>query len=122
MELLRSTDMLFGCDSPDSFTAQLAHDPGSILVAVLDKAVVGCIFVLFNPLLTGFYHLVVDPRDRQLGLGAALLAAAEDQSRQRGAAAFCAYIYEGNEPSLRLVQRYGYHADEHPVICVSRMS
>lgn len=120
--LLDLSGLLFGCDSPASLEAQLAHDPASILVAEWDGRVVGCIFVLYNPLLTGLYHLAVDPFHQRLGLGRALLAAAEDQSRAHGTACFAAYIVADNQPSLALCAKLGYAAYAHPITCVSKLT
>ena len=120
--LLDMTGLRFGCDSPASLEAQLAHDPASILVAEWDGLVVGCIFVLYNPLLTGLYHLAVDPFHQRLGLGQALLAAAEDQSRARGTACFVGYVVADNKASLALCAKHGYATYAHPITCVTKLT
>lgn len=120
IDLIKRTFGPVKAEYAQSFAAQLAFDPQSILVAEWDGKIIGCVTVIYSPLLTSIYDLAVDESYRQMGLAANLLITAEAMARQRGTRAMQAYVYEDNEPSLRLFERCFYGRNPKMVVSVGR--
>ena len=57
------------------------------------------------------WDLRVAPGERRRGIGSALLLAAEDVARRRGARAFRVETQQVNVPACRLYQRHGFRLD-----------
>jgi len=98
----------------------LAQDdpPSTMLVAVIDDAVLGLAEValdppppahqILEPVLSGHVHLVVAERARGLGLGTALAEAAHAWAASRGVRQLVAGIQSDNRPGLRFYESLGY--------------
>ncbi|MGB9650319.1 MAG: GNAT family N-acetyltransferase, partial [Candidatus Cybelea sp.] len=61
-------------------------------------------------------YMAVEPSVRKAGVGAALLAAAEDEARRRGLPYMALMVTEENAPALRLYERGGYRT-ERRLLC-----
>jgi ribosomal protein S18 acetylase RimI-like enzyme len=61
-------------------------------------------------------YMAVEPASRRTGVGAALLAAAEDEARRRGLPHMALMVTEENEAARRLYERAGY-ATERRLLC-----
>ncbi|MEU5563307.1 GNAT family N-acetyltransferase [Micromonospora musae] len=105
------------------FTAMLADEsrPDTVLVAeAQDGRVVGMVEVLpqpeppehqiLNPEPSAQVHTVVLPDVRGLGVGAALLRAAERWATDRGISYLSAGIYHRNVDAVRFYGRHGFTA------------
>lgn len=97
--------------SPRQWRRHLASDSVSILVAANPRAVLAAALLLFrrNSRIARLYSLAVGADARGLGLGDALLAACEDESRQRACALLRLEVRRDNLVAQRLYQRRGYH-------------
>lgn len=61
-------------------------------------------------------YMAIEPGRRREGIGAALLAAAEDEARSRGLPYMALMVTEENEPARRLYERGGYRT-ERRLLC-----
>jgi ribosomal protein S18 acetylase RimI-like enzyme len=61
-------------------------------------------------------YMAVEPGSRRQGVGAALLAAAEDEARRRGLPYMALMVTQENEAALRLYERDGY-LTERRLLC-----
>jgi len=61
-------------------------------------------------------YMAVEPDSRGAGVGAALLAAAEDEARRRGLPYMALMVTEDNAEARRLYDRGGYHT-ERRLLC-----
>jgi ribosomal protein S18 acetylase RimI-like enzyme len=61
-------------------------------------------------------YMAVEPKRQGMGVGAALLAAAEDEARRRGLPFMALMVTEENEPGRRLYERAGYRT-ERRLLC-----
>jgi ribosomal protein S18 acetylase RimI-like enzyme len=91
--------------------------PQAFLVAVIDGAVVGYIR-LGSPLplpenahVIGVLGLAVAPEARRRGVATALLAAAEERARSRGARKLSLRTFSTNPDAIRLYTRFGFQRE-----------
>jgi ribosomal protein S18 acetylase RimI-like enzyme len=85
-------------DSVERLSALLLADPGALLVADIEGAVVGTLIVAWDGWRGSFYRLAVHPEHRRRGLATRLVRQGEVQLRERGAIRLSA-IVAGDEPS-----------------------
>ena len=91
--------------------------PEAHLVAELDGRLAGYIRVKpASPLrenahVLGIVGLAVAPGDRRLGVASALLAAAEQHARARGARKLSLRVLSSNETAMRLYERHGFQRE-----------
>ena len=91
--------------------------PEAHLVAELDGRLAGYIRVKpattlrENAHVLGIVGLAVGPGDRRQGVGSALLAAAEQHARLRGARKLSLRVLSTNETALRLYERHGFRRE-----------
>jgi ribosomal protein S18 acetylase RimI-like enzyme len=111
---------LAGAASPEGYAqflrGQMKHADAAIFVAEQDGAVVGYVFAELEPLswkelreAAGFIHdLAVDVTHRRSGAGAALMEAAEDWLRERGAPRVILWTAHQNAAAQQLFSRLGF--------------
>ena len=91
--------------------------PGAHLVAELDGQLAGYIRVKpVTPLrenahVLGIVGLAVAPGSRRRGVASALLAAAEQHARARGARKLSLRVLSSNETAMRLYERHGFQRE-----------
>lgn len=104
------------------FSSKITQEDGFLLVAELDSApaagskrlagfIVGHIEEYGDDLLTAPYMTIEDiavARPRVLGMGAALILAAEDIARARGITQIDLLVWAGNAPARALYEKLGY--------------
>jgi ribosomal protein S18 acetylase RimI-like enzyme len=61
----------------------------------------------------GIFGLAVSPDARRLGVGSALLDAAEAEARRRGGRKLCLNVFGSNESARRLYERHGFVVEGH---------
>lgn len=99
-----------GATLPDGFDTANAV----FLVAERDGQVVGSVWLSLVEPQTGsreqawVFDLRVDPAARRGGVGAELMAAAEDAAREAGAARIGLNVFGGNEAAIALYAQRGY--------------
>lgn len=100
----------------DAFEALLAHDAIDLLVAKRDGDVVGMLALATFPAPTGtrawIEDVVVSSGARGSGTGLALVRAAVDQARERGARTVDLISRHGREAANRLYVRAGFELRE----------
>src|SRR3954469_9617811 len=64
-------------DTPESVERLLATDPGALLVAEREGAIVGALIAAWDGWRGGMYRLAVDPDHRRRGIATALVRAGE---------------------------------------------
>jgi ribosomal protein S18 acetylase RimI-like enzyme len=84
-------------DNAESLGHLLHHDPGSLIVADDDGALVGSVIVTFDGWRGSIYRLAVAPDHRRAGLGRQLLRAAEGRLAELGATRLQAVVVETDD-------------------------
>lgn len=84
-------------DHPAAVRRQLVRDPDALLVAELDGRIVGTVIAGWDGWRAHLYRLAVHPSYRRQGIGALLLAHAEDRLRALGATRLDAMVLDGND-------------------------
>jgi len=106
-----------GRDSRAAFAEQLAR--GQVVLGLEDAGrLVACVVITDDGRKGWINRLAVDPEHRRRGLGARLIAEAENALRARGFRIFCALIENENTASLTLFQREKYRT--HDIVYVSK--
>ncbi|GHH71815.1 N-acetyltransferase [Kitasatospora indigofera] len=95
-------------DDADGLARLLARDPEALIVAELDGTVAGTVIAGWDGWRCHLYRLAVDPGRRRQGIGAALLAAAEQRFEALGGRRADAMVLDHNELGQRTWQRAGY--------------
>lgn len=101
-----------GRDSRGSFARQLEGGKVTILGAEAEGRLIGSVMVSEDGRKGWINRLAVDPRYRRQGLGARLIAAAEEELKGRGMTVIAALIEAENAPSIDLFAKVGYLFDE----------
>lgn len=111
-ELVALEELCFEHDrmSRRSFQRFIEHPQDKLLVAEQDQQLLGYILVLFrrNTRLARIYSIAVSPHARGLGLGQALVEAAELAAQEQGAVFMRLEVRADNIWAQNLYQRLGY--------------
>ena len=106
-----------GRDSRQALADQLAQ--GQVVLGLEeDGKLVACVLITDDTRKGWINRLAVDPKYRRQGLGARLIAEAENELRKRGVQVFAALIHDDNLASLGLFQRKGYKT--HDIVYMSK--
>ncbi|WP_035839996.1 GNAT family N-acetyltransferase [Kitasatospora azatica] len=100
-------------DDPAGVARLLERDPEALIVAERTGAVVGTVIAGWDGWRASLYRLAVDPEHRRQGIGAALLAAAEERFTALGGRRADAMVLERNELGRRTWQAAGYTREDH---------
>ena len=99
-------------DDTDGVTRLIGRDPDAVIVAESDGAVVGTVIAGFDGWRCHLYRLAVAPRLRRRGVGAALVAAAEERFAALGGRRADAMVLEHNELGRRAWEGAGYRRED----------
>ncbi|WP_406836323.1 GNAT family N-acetyltransferase [Streptomyces sp. AHU1] len=91
----------------------VARDPGALLLAEHAGELVGTVIAGFDGWRCHLYRLAVRPDRRRLGVGSALLAAAEERFVRLGGRRGDAMVLERNETAHHAWRAAGYTPEEH---------
>jgi len=99
-------------DTPAALAALHLRDPFALIVAVEGDRIVGTIIAGWDGWRCHLYRLAVDPQRRRKGIGAALIAAAEDRIRSLGGTRIDAMVLDDNGQAHGIWAAHGYHRQE----------
>jgi len=97
-----------GRDSREALSRQLRQGRVTPLGAEKEGRLIGVVMVSHDGRKGWINRLAVEPAYRRRGLGARLIAAAEEELHGQGVEVIAALIEAENEPSLNLFQMEGY--------------
>ncbi|MFI7543667.1 GNAT family N-acetyltransferase [Actinoplanes sp. NPDC049599] len=99
-------------DTPAALAALHLRDPFALIVAVEGDRIVGTIIAGWDGWRCHLYRLAVDPQRRRGGIGAALIAAAEDRIRSLGGTRIDAMVLDDNPRAHGIWAVHGYHRQQ----------
>ena len=99
-------------DTPAALAALHLRDPDALILAVDGDRIVGTIIAGWDGWRCHLYRLAVDPQRRRNGIGAALIAAAEDRIRSLGGTRIDAMVLDDNSGAHAVWAARGYHRQE----------
>jgi len=95
-------------DTPAALAALHLRDPFALIVAVEGARIVGTIIAGWDGWRCHLYRLAVDPQRRRKGIGAALIAAAEERIRALGGTRIDAMVLDDNDQAHGIWAAHGY--------------
>jgi ribosomal protein S18 acetylase RimI-like enzyme len=98
-------------DTPDGVQRLLETDPGALLVAEHDGAIVGALIAAFDGWRGGMYRLAVDPGRRRRGIATALVRAGEARLAELGAPRITVLVAHEDADAVALWAAAGYAHD-----------
>ena len=98
-------------DTAEAVDRLLATDPGALLVAERDGAIVGALIAAWDGWRGNMYRLAVDAGHRRLGVALALVRAGERRLAGCGARRITALVAHGDAPAMGLWRAAGYTHD-----------
>jgi ribosomal protein S18 acetylase RimI-like enzyme len=99
-------------DTEESVAALLDWDPGALLVAIEDGAVVGALVASWDGFRGNMYRLAVAPAWRRRGVANELVDAGHARLRSRGARRVTALVGRDEQAAIALWRSAGYELDE----------
>ncbi len=111
LEELLKTSGLFqpNLDTQNIYSAKIKSDDESIILAVQDNRIVGCVFFVYDPWISTIFHLGVHPEYRNNGIATQLLSDAEKIIQDRGVNSVGIYVEDKNEKILEFYRKRGYN-------------
>ncbi len=98
-------------DDPAMVERLLSHDPGALLVATADGAIVGAVIAAWDGWRGHVYRLAVLSEWRRQGVGRRLVETGQERLRNLGAARVNAAVAEGENGSAAFWRALGYDRD-----------
>ncbi|MGW1725987.1 GNAT family N-acetyltransferase [Streptomyces sp. NPDC002306] len=99
-------------DDRDGVERLVTRDPEALILAEQNGELVGTVIAGFDGWRCHLYRLAVHPRRRRQGIGAALLAAADERFARLGGRRADAMVLTGNETAHHAWRAAGYTPQE----------
>ncbi|MEU6354775.1 GNAT family N-acetyltransferase [Streptomyces sp. NPDC047072] len=100
-------------DDRDGVERLVTRDPEALILAEREGELVGTVIAGFDGWRCHLYRLAVHPERRRLGIGSALLAAAEERFVRLGGRRGDAMVLVRNETAQHAWRAAGYTPEEH---------
>ena len=94
-------------DTPDELAKKIQHDPDLFLVAEFNSDIIGAVLGGFDGRRGMVYHLAVDEKYRQFGVGGLLIESIEDRLREKGCLRSYLLVRKEN-PSVQFYIKQGW--------------
>jgi ribosomal protein S18 acetylase RimI-like enzyme len=98
-------------DDLDGLARLVAHDPGAMLVAVVDGRIAGSLIAGWDGWRGNMYRLAVAPAQRRRGVARALVEAGEERLRELGARRIAGGVLSMREPARATWSKLDYSYD-----------
>jgi ribosomal protein S18 acetylase RimI-like enzyme len=108
-------------DTPGALATLIERDPGALLVAELDGAVVGTLIAGWDGWRGDMYRLAVASEHRRRGIGTALVRAGEERLRALGCRRVTALVAAPDARGAAFWEATGYPLDQTTVRHVRSM-
>jgi ribosomal protein S18 acetylase RimI-like enzyme len=99
-------------DDLASLQVLIERDGDALLVAELDRRIVGSLIAVWDGWRGNMYRLTVHPTCRRQGVAQRLVAAGEDRLRAIGAVRISALVWKEDSRAVRVWRSAGYQLDE----------
>jgi ribosomal protein S18 acetylase RimI-like enzyme len=99
-------------DDPASLRALIERDRGALLVAELDRRIVGSLIAVWDGWRGNMYRLTVHPNCRRQGIARRLVAVGEERLRAMGARRVSALVWREDARATHVWLSAGYEHDE----------
>ncbi len=110
LELWRAETVAGAADSENALGELCAFQPGALLRAEQDGALVGTVIAAWDGWRGNLYRLAVRSSHRRRGIGSALVRAAESHLREQGATRISALVFDADE-AIALAEATGAARD-----------
>ena len=108
-------------DSPEEIAKLLRHDPKLALVAEVDGILSGSVLGGFDGRRGLVYHLAVDPKFRQAGIGSMLMDELELRLRAKGCLKIYLLVKKNNQAALSFYQKRGWGEMENVYLYAKKL-
>lgn len=95
-------------DEPEEIQKKLQRDPDLFLLAEEDGCIVGTVLGGYDGRRGMIYHLAVDKRYRQRGIGDALMQELERRLKQKGCIRYYLLVTHDNLQAIRFYEKRGW--------------
>lgn len=95
-------------DAPNEISKKLERDPDLFLVAEVAGNIVGSVLGGYDGRRGMMYHLAVDPSDRRLGIGEALMSELEVRLRSKGCIRYYLLVTTDNQNAINFYEKRGW--------------
>ncbi len=106
-------------DNPDNLKRKLARDKDLMIVATINKRVIGFVMGTYDGWAAIVWHLSVLPEFRKLGIAKTLLLEIEQRLKQKGAQVLYGLVQKDNLHMLELIPKLSFQKAAE-VLVVSR--
>ncbi len=99
-------------DTPAAIEALFVRDPEALILATAGDEIIGTIIAGWDGWRCHLYRLAVSPGHRRQGIGARLVAAAEERFRRLGGTRVDAMVLDANERAHGIWAAQGYRRQD----------
>ena len=111
-QLLQKTELYYeSCDLKENLKCKISRDSQSILIAIDENQIVGCVFISEDGWSGFIWRLCVQESHRKEGIGSMLLKKAEEIIRNRGINEVSIFVDPKNDSLKNWYQKKDYTKD-----------
>lgn len=109
-------------DTPEEIKKKLERDPDLFLVAEHHDEIIGTIIGGFDGRRGMVYHLAVEQKHRNQGIGAALLAEVEKRLQAKGCLKVYLLVLDDNTSAIHFYEECGWRHSKHDLVFAKEFS